>query len=160
MTRLKQVDAAALRALAAEAAASARRRRNLNLHPSSADPVQRFLNDFEPGTYVRPHRHRDRWELFVLVQGSAAVLTFDDGGCVRERVVLGADAARVVEIPENCWHTLVSLVPGSVLFEVKRGPYQPAATEYAPWAPAEGHPGAPALERRLVTAQPGERIAP
>lgn len=158
---MKRVDAAQLRVLASEAAASPRRRRNLNLHDHHADPVQRFLNDFEPGTYVRPHRHGDKWELFVRLTGTAAVLTFDDAGCVRERAVLdGAEGACVVEIPAGTWHTLVSLAPGTVLFEVKRGPYDPGApAEYAPWAPPEEHPRAGVLERRLRAAQPGERVA-
>lgn len=155
--KIKRIDAAALRDLAAQAAAAPRRRKNLNLHESLDDPVQRLLNDFEPGTYVRPHRHRDKWELFVLVQGAAAVLTFDDGGRVLERVELdGADGARVVEIAAGTWHTLVSLVPGTVLFEVKPGPYVgPAAAEYASWAPAEGDPETATYERRMRTAQSG-----
>lgn len=160
MTEVKRVDGATLRELAAQAAASARRRRNLNLHASHADPVQRFLNGFEPGTYVRPHRHRDKWELFVRVQGAAAVLTFDDAGRVRERIALdGGEGAHVVEIPQGTWHTLVSLVPGTVLFEVKRGPYDPAApSDYAPWAPPEGDARASAFEQRLRRAQPGETL--
>lgn len=161
VTRIKRVDAAAVRDLAAQAAASPRRRKNLNLHGTLDDPIQRFLNDFEPGTYVRPHRHADKWELFVLVQGAAAVLTFDDTGRVLERVELDAgDGARVVEIPEGAWHTVVSAAPGTVLFEVKRGPYDPAApAEYAPWAPAEGDRRAQAFERRLREARPGERVS-
>ena len=39
------------------AAASPRQRKNHNLHQES-DLVQRFLNVLQPGTYVRPHRHR------------------------------------------------------------------------------------------------------
>lgn len=160
MTSIKKVDSAALADLAVQAAASPRRRKNLNLHESLDDAVQRFLNDFEPGTYVRPHRHADKWELFVLLQGAAAVLSFDDGARVLERVELnGADGARVVEIPPATWHTLVSLAPRTVLFEVKRGPYDPAAPAvYAGWAPAEGDPHADAFERRLRDAQPGANL--
>lgn len=158
--RIKKVDAAALRGLIAQAAASPRRRKNLNLHESPDDAIQRFLNDFEPGTYVRPHRHAGKWELFVLVQGAAVALTFDDDGRVRDRVELNAaDGARVVEIPASTWHSLVSLASGTVLFEVKRGPYDPSVpADYAPWAPAEGDPAAEAFERRLRTAQPGAAL--
>lgn len=158
--KLKCVDGAMLRELTVQAAASPRRRKNLNLHDAAEDPVQRFLNDFEPGTYIRPHRHRDKWELFVLVQGAAAVLTFDDAGCVSDRAELNAsDGARVVEIPPSAWHSLVSLVPGTVLFEVKRGPFEPSQpAEYAPWAPAEGDSQAPAFEDRLRRALPGTAL--
>lgn len=151
------MDAAALLQLTASAAASPRRRKNLNLHESPDDPIQRFLNDFEPGTYVRPHRHAGKWELFVLVQGRAAALTFGNSGCVLDRVELNADdGARVVEIPESAWHSVVSLAPGTVLFEVKRGPFDPATpAEFAAWAPPDNDPRAEAFERQLRDAEPG-----
>lgn len=155
-SRIKQVGPAAVQALVAEAAASPRRRKNRNLHDTLNDPVQRFINAFEPGTYVRPHRHPDKWELFALLQGAAAVLTFDDAGRVLERVDVNADdGARVVEIPQATWHTLVSIEPGTVLFEVKLGPYDPSIPpDFAPWAPPEGDPGAVDFERRLRLVQP------
>jgi cupin fold WbuC family metalloprotein len=157
---MKRVDAAALQQLTASAAASPRRRKNLNLHESPDDTIQRFLNDFEPGTYVRPHRHAGKWELFVLVQGRAAALTFDDSGRVLDRVDINADGgARVVEIPEFTWHSVVSLAPGTVLFEVKRGPFDPTIpAEFASWAPADDDPRARAFERQLCIAETGAKL--
>ena len=48
------------------------------------------------------------------------------------------------------------LEPDTVVFEVKPGPYQPTSDkDFAPWAPAEGGPDAPAyladLEARFRT---------
>jgi cupin fold WbuC family metalloprotein len=155
--RLKCIDPSTLRELGAKAAASPRRRMNLNLHERLDDPAQRLLNAFEPGTYVRPHRHADKWELFVWLQGAAAVLIFDDRATLLERADLAADGVRVVEIPPNTWHTLVALVPDTILFETKRGPFDPGVrAEFAAWSPAEGDPAAAGLERRLRTARCGE----
>lgn len=161
MTRLKRIDIEHLRELSAQAAATPRRRKNLNLHESAADAVQRFVNAFEPGTYIRPHRHADRWELFVLVQGEAIAFVFDDGGRIIDRVKINAtDGARVLEIPAGTWHSLVSLTSGTVLFEVKRGPYEPAApAEYAFWSPPETDPGVPEFECRLRGARIGDKLA-
>ncbi|HEY8555453.1 MAG TPA: WbuC family cupin fold metalloprotein [Burkholderiales bacterium] len=158
---IKRVEAKEIAALALQAAASPRRRINLDLHEARDDAVQRLLNDLEPGTYLRPHRHWDKWELLVHLQGAAAVLTFDPAGRVEERIELGAERVRVVEIPPGTWHTLVALAPGTVLFEVKRGPYEPEApAEFAFWAPCEGDSAAEAFERLLRTAEPGTRVAP
>jgi len=157
---MKQIDNKLLQRLHAEAAASARGRTNHNLHPSLEDPVQRFLNAIEPGSYVRPHRHHapPRWELFVIVEGHAAVLTFDAGGKVKERVEIAAQGAvRLTEIPAGEWHTLVALRPGTVLLEVKQGPYQPPGDDnFAPWAPQEGDPLCRQLEQWFRQAVPGE----
>jgi len=138
--RLRRFDAAALRETVANAAASPRRRANLNVHPTLEAPVQRMLNVFQPGTYVRPHRHEpERFELFLALSGRAAVLTFDDEGRVLECAVLEPGATWAVELPGGVWHTVVSLADGTALFEVKPGPYRPLDDkDYAPWAPHEG----------------------
>lgn len=154
---MKRIDAAALRVLAAEAAASPRRRKNLNLHESPDDPIQRLCNAFEPGTYVRPHRHGGTWELFTLLGGRAATLTFDDAGRVTGRTELGADENLIVEIPPATWHSLVSYVPGTVLFEVKRGPYRPTGEhDFAAWAPKEGEASAGAFVKWMEHAAVGD----
>jgi cupin fold WbuC family metalloprotein len=162
--KLKTVTDTLLDELVLKAQASPRRRANFNLHPELDDPVQRFLNAVEPGTYVRPHRHvtpLPKWELFVALAGRIAILEFDDAGTVTERVeVAAAGPVRAVEIPSGAWHGLVVLEPGTVLFEFKQGPY--AATsdkDFAAWAPGEGEPGCQAMRERFETARVGDRCA-
>ena len=75
--------------VAQRAAASPRRRKNHNLHQES-DLVQRFLNVLQPGTYVRPHRHRREqagagFECFVVLQGSVGLLVLNSAGEVLQR---------------------------------------------------------------------------
>lgn len=155
---MKQLDTALLRQLSVEAAAAPRRRKNYNLHSVGEDPIQRMLNAFEPRTYIRPHRHHGKWELFAILTGRASVLTFDDAGRVQERTDLAAEGGtRVVEIAAGAWHTVVSHAPQTVMFEVKAGPYTPTAPEdFASWAPPEGDPAAAALEQWFQTAAPGD----
>ena len=158
---LKLYDAATLNSLSAEAARSPRRRKNLNVHPALEDPIQRLFNAMEPGTYFRPHRHtRDPgWELMIAVRGAFAVLCFDEDGRVLARADLRAgDGHCAVEIPAHVWHSLVSLVPGAIMLEVKPGPYQPLAEkDFAAWAPPEGDPRAPDWVRWFTTAKPGDQ---
>ena len=51
-----------LTSLTQQAKQSPRLRMNYNFHSELEDPVQRLCNAMEPGTYVRPHRHAQRWE--------------------------------------------------------------------------------------------------
>jgi cupin fold WbuC family metalloprotein len=158
---MKTVSFTELRTLGKQARASARGRANLNVHTGPEDAVQRFFNAMQPGTYVHPHRHREagKWELFVVLSGEVSALTFDEDGTVTARATLGADAAApLVEVAEHTWHTLVCHRPGTVVFEVKRGPYDPVTDkEFAPWAPAAESADADAYQRWLETAQPGDR---
>lgn len=148
-----------LQSLIDEAAASSRKRKNLNLHTVLEDPVQRLCNAFEPGTYIRPHRHPEagKWELFVMLRGEAAILSFDNDGRVRERIVLSAQGPNhIIEIPPDTWHTLVALQRGTVLFEVKQGPYSALTDkDFARWAPLENDPQAAAFVAWYESAQPG-----
>ena len=158
---MRIVTSADLTALVVAAQNAPRKRKNLNLHPTLADPVQRLLNAFEPGTYVRPHRHNapGKWEFFAILRGRALVLTFDDAGTVLERHALSPTGpVQAVEIAAGTWHTLVAFESGTVLLEVKPGPYTPAGPQdFAPWAPAEDSSEAVALERWLYAARIGDR---
>jgi len=149
MERIRTVAAGDLEAVAAAARASPRLRMNANLHRMD-DAVHRLLNAFEPGSYVRPHRHAvpPKVETVTVLRGRGAVLVFDDAGAVAEcAVVSPAGPAFVAEVPAGVWHTLVALEPGTVWFEVKEGPYvQPVAADWAPWAP---EPASPAAEAYL-----------
>ena len=156
---MKTIAQATLTQLSSDARHSPRRRQHLNVHAELSDPIQRLFVAFEPGTYVQPHRHPEpgKWEMFVLLAGEAAVLLFDADGRVRERVMLCAQAGqRLIEIPPQQWHTLVSLQAGTLLFETKPGPYTPLSDkDFAGWAPPENTPGVSEFVHWLERAQPG-----
>jgi cupin fold WbuC family metalloprotein len=143
---MKQIDSQLLDTMVAQAKDASRKRAHFNLHPELNDPVQRLCIAMEPETYVRPHRHSDpeTWEVLVILRGSLALNIFDEQGKVLERTVLNAGGpVTALEFSQNTWHAPVSLESGTVVFEVKRGPYKPIAeVNLAPWAPAEGKPEA------------------
>lgn len=50
-----------------------------------------------------------------------------------------ARGAYGIDIPAGVWHSLVVRAPGTVIYEVKAGPYAPAPDEdFAPWSPEPG----------------------
>jgi cupin fold WbuC family metalloprotein len=162
MTRPFVVTNEQLRELSGEAMALPRQRKNLNVHPELDDPVQRMFNAMEPDTYVVPHRHaRDNgWELMMCLTGAFSILLFDDDGQVTHRYDLDAEGSvRMVEIPAWSWHCLVSHRPGTMMFEVKPGPYSALGDkDFARWAPAEGRADSRRFRDWYATAQPGDKI--
>jgi cupin fold WbuC family metalloprotein len=128
--------------VAEQAKISPRLRKNHNFHADDANPVNRMLNAFEPGAYVRPHKHEspDKCEVLIVLTGKAVALRFDDTGAIIEHAVLdNASGVYGAEFASREWHTIISLVPGTVLYEVKQGPYAPLSDKnFAPWAPPEG----------------------
>lgn len=145
-TTVRFIDKAFLDALSDEARLAPRLRKHFNLHANHAEPVQRLFNAIEPGSYVAPHRHATlpaSENLFVL-RGSLGLILFDDAGHVTSaRVVEPAGACCGVELGANVWHSVVSLQTGTVILEVKQGPFiAETASERAAWAPADSSPEA------------------
>lgn len=157
---MKLVDHALFTSLCQTATESARKRAHFTLHPDSGDPVQRLCVAIDPGSYIRPHRHAEKgkWELFIVLQGAAVILLFDASGVVTQRLELNSNGpTHAAEIPENSWHTLAALKHGTLLMEVKPGPYAPLAEhDFAAWAPAEGTEQAVLFENFFRNARKGD----
>ena len=136
-------------AVEALAQASPRLRMNHNFHHDAFENPHRFLNVLLRGTYVRPHRHLDppKAESFLILEGVADAILFDDSGAVTARYRLGEDSPEGrlwgVDIQPGVWHTILPRTERVVCFEVKPGPWLPSTDkEFADWAPAENDPGA------------------
>ena len=120
---MKLIDKELVASLHAKAVAAPRLRTHHNLHPTHEDPIQRMCMAMEPRTYVRPHRHPDKWELLLIVSGDMLVLYFDDAGRVQSVTRLSAGGATLgLETPANTWHGIATLTPATVVFEGKYGP--------------------------------------
>jgi cupin fold WbuC family metalloprotein len=128
----------------ADARKSQRLRMNYNFHPELSDPVQRLLNALEPWTYIRPHKHINKEESFVLLRGTILAVSFNDDGTIRDHAILSQKSGILgIEFEENCFHMLTSLESGSAVFEIKEGPFVPHTDgSSALWAPKEGTPEA------------------
>ncbi len=159
---MKIVTEEMLASLIARAGASPRLRANYNIHESADDPLQRLFIAAEPSSYFRPHRHEGKSELAVIVRGSFDILIFDQNGKVTSRIRAGRGGDIVcLEIPADVYHTWIPMEEGSVFFEVKKGPYDPAApASFAPWSPAEGTAPVEEFQSRLLRAQTGDCLAP
>ncbi|CAI1079306.1 WbuC family cupin fold metalloprotein [Serratia grimesii] len=153
---MKQITALDLTSMSEQAAKVARLRAHRTLHDELSDPVQRLAIAMEPGTYIRPHRHPQTWELLTPLSGRFVVLQFNEDGVVTQRTLLGEET-KVLEMPAYTWHAVLSVDPGGVVFEVKQGPYQPLSEEDCmQWAPQEGAEGTEAVMRWYATAQVGD----
>lgn len=120
---------------------SPRRRCNYNFHKDSGEALQRMLNAIEPGTYLRPHKHEapDKTEIFLVLKGKALILEFDDDGEVIDYITLDyKEGNHGVELPPGSWHSFIALEEGTVLYEIKEGPFVKETDKtFARWAPEE-----------------------
>ena len=123
---MKVIDNDLIDSVVAQAKESPRLRMNYNFHESLDDKCHRLLNALEPGTVVPVHRHPTKDESFVILRGKVRVSIYNDSGQITESVVLSlADGKYGVDIAKNVWHGVECLESGSVIFEVKEGPFVP-----------------------------------
>jgi cupin fold WbuC family metalloprotein len=113
-----------------KAKANKRLRMNYNLHESLDAKAQRLLNALEPGTILPIHRHTHTAETYIVLRGSIKVLFYDDNkNLVNQYLVNPEEGVYGVHIPSGQWHTLEVMETGTVIFEVKDGPYAPLGEE-------------------------------
>ena len=123
---MQRIDTNLLNGVTAQAKESPRLRMNYNFHASLEAKAQRLLNALEPGTVLPVHRHPHTSETYLLLRGKIRVMFYNDAKEETESTVLDPLTGDYgVHIPAGQWHTLEVLESGSVLFEVKDGPYTP-----------------------------------
>jgi len=142
--------------LVRQAKNSPRLRQHSNIHTDYADLCQRLFNSIEPNSYIRPHCHGI--ETLFAIRGLMALIIFNNDGTIDRIQRFGINSsssslniAAGIEIPLDRWHTVVSLASGSVLLEIKAGPFDPNMPKsLAPWAPEEGTSDSANYLRQLI----------
>ena len=113
--------------LTAKAKESPRLRMNYDLRNSAEDKSQRMLNAIEPGSPLPIHRHTKSTETVLCLRGRLVWEFYDEleRKCT-ETVELSPNGPVVaLNIPIGQWHTVKALESGSVILEMKEGPYEP-----------------------------------
>ena len=140
---MKIFSANYLKQLISDAERNPRFRQHANIHESYKDSCQRLFNAIEPESYIRPHCHASvqKDELLIAIRGRMVLISFNNRGSIIKALDFGSekfdDVASGAEVASGDWH-IIALEPGSVLLEVKAGPFDPRQQkDLAPWAPAE-----------------------
>ena len=117
--------------LTEEAKASPRLRMNLDLRNGEGDQSQRMLNAIETGSPLPIHRHQKTSETVVCLRGRLVEEYYDELERIcTERIELSPNGPVVaLNIPAGQWHTVRALESGTVILEVKDGPYEPTGPE-------------------------------
>ena len=126
-----KITQALLDNLTEQAKASPRLRMNYDLRNSPEDGSQRMLNAIEPGSPLPVHRHQKSSETVVCLRGRLVWEYYDESERVcTERIELSPNGPVVaLNVPCGQWHTVKALESGSVILEVKDGPYEPQSQE-------------------------------
>jgi cupin fold WbuC family metalloprotein len=124
------IDEELLDTITLEAKENNRLRKNYNLHKSFDEKVQRLLNALEPGTEIPVHCHKHTAETYFVLRGRLIVHFYDrNKNLKRSEMLSPIDGKYGISIPEGEWHSIEVLEKGTIIFEVKEGPYRPLKEE-------------------------------
>ena len=76
-----------------------------------------MLNAIEPGSVVPINRHQETSETVVVLRGRVVEEYYDD--------LAAGGPICALNIPAGLWPTLRALDPGTMILEMKDGPYEP-----------------------------------
>ena len=126
-----------LDALIEKSHSSPRKRNPTPLQAGEYVGPQCLINPMQPSSYVQPHRHQYE-EIWMPIQGRFILGLFDENGNPQERIDLSKDDVLYFKVPGTVYHSVFSLEPDSVFFNIAQGPFDPkAAKDFAQWAPRE-----------------------
>ena len=115
------------------------RRARLCAHPRPEADQHDMLIVSHRDTYVAPHRHRNKSETMLVIEGRADAHLYSEAGDV-ERLLrmgpLGSGRTFFYRMPPNRFHGLRIVSELLVFVESTKGPFRAEDTENAPWAPA------------------------
>lgn len=85
-----------------------------------------MLNAIEPGSPLPIHRHKHTTETVVVLRGRLVWEYYDelDRTCTESIEVCPNGPVVALNIPAGQWHTVRALESGSVILEMKDGPYE------------------------------------
>jgi cupin fold WbuC family metalloprotein len=129
----------------AAAAANPRGRARLCTHRGTDDALHEMLIVHRRDVYVRPHAHVGKSESFLVLEGEAVVVLFDESGGIERAVEMtpfGARRCFYYRMPDGVFHTLLICSEWLVFHEATTGPFDRAATAFARWAPDGSDAGA------------------
>ena len=108
-----------LDSLSKQAKANERLRQYYDLRDSLEDNSQRMLNALEPGTIIKIHKHPLTSTFTLVLRGKVVIHIYNDQGELEKDIVLSRNGNMACTVPENKWHNLECLVPGTIIFEQK-----------------------------------------
>jgi cupin fold WbuC family metalloprotein len=109
-------------------------------HSSPDDVIQEMFIVHPNGAYVRPHKHLNKIESLIILEGEADYVLFDEIGGVQEIISMGDYRSKksfYQSTRTEQFHSLIIHSKWLVFFEVTQGPFDRDDTVFANWSPVE-----------------------
>ena len=117
-----------------------RRRVRYCSHSSDQEALHEMFIVHPKDAYVRPHKHLDKIESMLVIDGEVDYIMFDKDGNVDNVVQMGNFETKkpfYQTIRQDTFHMLIIKSEWLVFLEITNGPFEKGNTIYAEWSPEE-----------------------
>jgi cupin fold WbuC family metalloprotein len=146
---IKNNDLSTLKKLALE---NERKRIRLCTHKSSSENVHEMLIFHAKDCYVRPHKHLNKSESMIVLEGEADMILFEKDGAIRSIVNMGpleSGKTFYQRVAPEIFHMLIIRTEHLFFHEVTEGPFVRNHTFFPDWAPEESSKEASLFLQRM-----------
>lgn len=117
-----------------------RSRTRLCCHENSDEPVHEMFIIHPMDAYVRPHKHINKCESMLVLEGEVDYVIFDDLGEINEVISMGdyqTGKSFYQTVRTELFHTLLIRSEWLVFLEITKGPFHKNDTVFADWSPTD-----------------------
>ena len=111
-------------------------------HSGPQEPVHEMFIVHPKGAYVRPHKHLNKAESMLVLEGEVEYVTFEKDGTVEDAISMGdyiSGQPFYHSIRPDLFHMLLIRSEWLVFFEITKGPFIKEDTIMADWSPEESN---------------------
>ena len=109
-------------------------------HASPSDVIHEMFIVHPKGAYVRPHKHLNKIESMIILDGEADYVLFDEIGGVQEITPMGdyqSNKPFYQSTRTEQFHSLIIHSKWLIFLEVTQEPFNREDTIFAEWSPIE-----------------------
>ena len=107
------------------------------VHDNNKELIHEMFVFHKKGAYVRPHKHLNKLESFMILKGEIKLIIFSDKGKIIKKIEMGdlsSNKPFFYKMKKNYFHT--QIIKKDTLFkEVTNGPFKKNKTLMANWSP-------------------------
>jgi len=114
------------------------KRARLCAHPNPNSTQHDMLIVSHKNSYIPPHRHFDKTETMIILEGRADAILFDENGQITDVLRMGSKDSGLLffyRMPERQYHSLLIRDEWLIFIENTKGPFTVKTSQNAPWAP-------------------------
>jgi cupin fold WbuC family metalloprotein len=114
------------------------KRSRLLIHSNADSKIHEMLIFFRKDSYIKPHKHINKTESYLILEGDLDVIYFNEDGSFNNKINLknySSGNTFFLRSENSLFHTLRIISDFVILIETTNGPAIKDETEYANWAP-------------------------